>query len=143
MGLARLVEDYAKEKGLIPTNEELSIFLVTDRQQLKTAGTELYPGKIMTTQVVPMHIAYDHVEVEVRRIAMMGTVVDWWIFSRCRFFLLESYSSFGRTAAAYSLRFNSTYDRTPPDKVDLKSMDAFTKNAAGLRALQQSLKQRN
>lgn len=143
MGLARKLEDYAKEKGLVSTGQKLSIFLVSDRQQLKKAATELYPGLIMTTGVVPMHSAYDHDESEIQHRGMLGTIADWWIFSRCRFFVLDSYSGFGRTAAAYGLRFNATLDIGRPDDVGLKSMDVYLKSGAGLRALEQPAMKNN
>lgn len=137
MSLAKKVEAYAKEKGLISSNQNLSVFLVTDRPQVKRVGSELYPGDIVTTAVIPMHVADTYGEDEVWRRGMLGAVADWWLFSRCRFFILQPYSGFGRTAAAYSLRLNSTLDMDHPDDIGLKSMDVFNRVGAGLRALEQ------
>lgn len=140
--MAKKVEDYAKQQGYVASNQEFNgLFIITDRLQLKedVAALQLQQ-KVWTTAVAPKHItrlprgdAYG----EDQRDGMLGSFVDWWLFSRCRFFIVQTSSGFGRTAAAYSLRLNSIFIEEHPDPVHLVSPDAVSGISSGLRALEE------
>ena len=139
--MAKKVEDYAKQQGYVDSNQQFNgLFIITDRMQLKEDVAGLQLGqKIWTTAVAPEHItrlprgdAYG----EDQHDGMLGSFVDWWLFSRCRFFVLETCSSFGRSAAAYSLRLNSILNKEHPDPVQLVSADAVSGISSGLRTLE-------
>lgn len=124
---------------MIEKYRDLSLFLITDTNDLKTKAADLYPDKIRTTSVIPLHI---HTEPKEKEEAMLGTFTEWWLLSRCRFFMIFPNSGLGRTAAGYSLRPNSILDIQHPEDLKLQSIDAFTKlqldgehmsNSAGLR----------
>lgn len=122
--VAEKLEGHAKKEGMIGKDKELSLFLITDTHDLKTKATQLYPDKIRTTSVVPLHISTEPKEKEE---AMLGTFTEWWLFSRCRFFMVFPNSALGRTATAYSLRPHSLLDIHHPEIMKLQSIDAFTK----------------
>eukprot|EP00898_Chlorokybus_atmophyticus_P003263 jgi/Chlat1/3938/Chrsp26S04195 len=99
----RSAEDLQAVKGL---GKKVVWFLMTDSETLKGDIRMRYGNKVMTTDVAPAHIdkeVYATAKYNTPEKNLIGALGEWWLFSKCDYFVMKRGSGFSRTALAYSL----------------------------------------
>eukprot|EP00898_Chlorokybus_atmophyticus_P000983 jgi/Chlat1/1886/Chrsp145S02206 len=103
---AQVLADYHAQPG-----QRVVWYVMSDNKALKDDARRRYTSRMLTTDIEAAHIDREIWEKAAREgkkkdpnRSLQESLGEWWLLSKCKYFVLKRTSGFSRTALAYSLR---------------------------------------